>query len=169
MKRSITHIFLGDQLEFLSRKFILRIVGTSALAHRFVIFADKKSWTAWNDFFIDIGVTENRFLLLRTYTSKRLWFTLCRIYDMFRILLFSSAHILSHRRHYNLFLLVMLKLCGKRISFVCWGDIPEMKHGIRRLFQLFRSKCYTVGIVQISGGKMAAGQRDQHDHKILGT
>ena len=150
MERCITHIFIGDKLEFLSRKFILRIVETSALVHQFVIFADDKSWPAWNDFFSDIGVQPNRFLLLRTYSRKTLWVFLCRVYDMFQLLVFSSAHILSHRRHYNLVLLWMIKLCGKNISFMSWGDIPRIAHGFQRIIQILRFKCYTMGLVQIS-------------------
>ena len=150
MKSEITHIFLGDDLTFLSRKFISLIIATSALTHRFVIFTADKSWSDWNDFFASMGIASNRFLLLRTCNGKKGVWRGRRICDTIRLLMFSSPHILSHRRHYNLFLLLMVKLSGKNISFMSWGDIPNIEHGFRRIIQILKFKCYTFGLVQIS-------------------
>ena len=147
----VTHVFPG-YLHFHVVDMIRDILNYSSLKSRFVIYCSKEMEHVYlstlsekgmgpesvlfvngADLFCNDECGVNLFARSVRYASRLLRLIIRSV----RILRFSSRRVVSHCRQWELSELLLAKLLCRRITWVCWGDIPKMEYDTTCLMQMY--------------------------------
>lgn len=143
----ITHIFPG-YLHFHALDMIQTILDHSQHKNRFIIYCNPTLNQKYIDLAAKNNLDQNRLYFINTegllikgkIHPNRIFRLIFRIgisFQTLKIILFSSRFIVSHCLQWQAHALIMARLSGKRISWICWGDIPRMEFPSNRLMQQY--------------------------------